>query len=186
MRYSLLAFLLPLLCASAVSMAAPVVTVLGVPIGGKLGKTPQVCPMPTAGSDSPKLICWISAPHVYKQSKSGMVNLPGSDARPAWAAHITFDLHTGPSNIVEKLTAKTFSGKDASAIVESISSRFGDPTTARPKPASATWIRPEIYISMLCATEWCNVEFMSAAAYAGWQKDLAGRKKVDAARPIAP
>lgn len=172
--------------AVAAAAAAPVTAVLGVPVGGKLSATPKTCANTSAGGVDVGAICWVSQPQKYGKWKSGMVAIPGADKRPRWAAYATFDMRLSRDGTVESLKAKTHSAYDAPEIVRSISSRFGAPNESRAAPMSATWVRPDIYINMLCSTEWCMVEFMSAASYGEWQADLVERRKVDAARSIAP
>lgn len=174
------------LVASTAAEAAPVVSVLGVPVGGKLSAQPKTCPNVSAGSADVRAICWAGQPQKYGKGKSGMAVIPGADKRPEWAAYATFDLRLADDGTVENLKAKTHAATDAPEIVRSISSRFGAPNENRARPISATWVRPDIYIQMLCSAQWCMVEFMSAASYAEWQQDLANRKKIDAARPISP
>lgn len=174
------------LAASAAATAAPVTSVLGVPIGGKLSVQPKACPSAPAGSVDVQAICWVSGPEKYGKWKSGMVLIPGPDKRPKWAAYSNFDLRMTQDGTIENLKAQTHSAADAPAILNSISSRFGAPSRTTDRPVSAAWVRPELYIEMRCSSEWCMVEFMSAASYARWQQDLESRKKVDAARPISP
>lgn len=115
-----------------------------------------------------------------------MVLIPGADQRPKWAAYANFDLRMASDGTVENLKAQTHSAADAPAILQSISSRFGAPSRTTSRPESASWVRPEVFIEMRCSSESCMVEFMSAASYAEWQRDLANRRKIDAARPISP
>lgn len=184
MNLAIFAFVV--LAASASATAAPVTSVLGVPIGGKLSAQPKTCPSTAAGSVDVEAICWVGGPQKYGKWKSGMVRIPGSDKRPKWAAHANFDLRMLSDGTIENLKAQTHSAGYAPAILESISSRFGTPSRTTSRPESATWNRPEVYIEMSCSSESCMVEFMSATSYAEWQRGLAKRKEVDAARPISP
>jgi len=179
-------FVFVALTASAAATAAPVTTALGVPVGGKLSSQPKTCPSTAAGSVDIRAICWVGAPQKYGRWKSGMVLIPGADQRPKWAAYANFDLRMASDGTIENLKAQTHSAADAPAILQSISSRFGSPSRSASRPESASWVRPEVFVEMRCSNESCVVEFMSAASYAEWQRDLADRKKIDAARPISP
>jgi len=166
--------------------AAPAVNVLGLPLGGKLPHQLKKCRDAETLTGKPASICWAGQPSSHKGAKSGMVLIPGADSRPKWAAYAMFDLALSSAGEVERIKVRTHSASLAPEIIQSISSRFGTPNTVPSRVKNATWVRPELTVEMLCSTEWCSVDFTSAANYAARQDELAKRKKIDEARPIAP
>ncbi|MEH6434329.1 hypothetical protein [Massilia sp. DD77] len=164
--------------------AAEQMTVLNLPLGGKLPQPIRVCKPQGLTDKEVKAMCWISAPFAYKGRKSGMVDLPGRDQRPRWAANATFNISVGPDNTLSKINVTSFNGQAQTEIRNSISSRFGPPL---PNPGGIVeWKRSDIYIRSYCSPAECRTEFLSPVEYAEWQGELDARKKKDLARPVAP
>lgn len=169
-----------LICAA--TAGASELTVLGLPLGGKLEPTPKAC-----RSHNPEQhLCWVSKPFTASNgAQRGMVRLPTTDTLPIWAAHATFNLAIARNGELESIRAHTHSADEWPRIAESITARFGEPATTY--KTTANWHHPEINITLHCSlSSGCSVEFESAAAYAERQRQIAERQKKDAARPLAP
>lgn len=176
------AFPLLTLILFAASASAAEITVLGLPLGGKLVPPPKVC----RGEAPEQHLCWTRKPFVASEGSTlGNVRLPRTDNLPAWAANATFDLTITPAGALGKIAVRTYSADDGERITQSIASRFGPPTSALLR--SNEWVRADINIHLICDHSiGCNVEFESAGAYAERMRQVAERQKKDAARPVAP
>jgi hypothetical protein len=165
------------------AMADPI-SILGLPLAGKMKAPTRVCRPSEDGVAPVKSACWISPPSVYKNTKSGSVLLPGADQLPRWAAHVTFDITVQNNGTLDEIKVRTYGANDWVSVCDSISPRFGAPTTSSQGAISrATWVRPELYAEVLCNHEGCRVKFLSRSAYDEWQQELDARKKKDAGRP---
>jgi hypothetical protein len=146
--------------------ATPSLTVLGLPLGGDIGKIKKCA----ANTDIPKNICWISKPFTHKQSGMTVwdVLLPKPTDRPAWAAYGSVKLITNKQGLLDAIEISTTDNSDHKAITRSISSRFGLPTsqtTLSSQSTSTTWDLSTIYITSLCFGR-CVVEFKTRSMVA--------------------
>lgn len=176
-------FVAALLLASLAASAAEPVTVLGLPLGGKLKMPIRQCKISDLGKET-KSLCWVDAPRAYKNTRSGMVLVPGQDARPSWAANALFSIRVHTDGTLEKIEVERFSQENDEVIRTSVSARWGSPT--RLGNSTAEWKRPEIYVSILCYDRKCKTEFLSPDSYKEWMRELDDRKRKDAARPVSP
>lgn len=157
---------------------------LGIPFGSKLQLSK--CPVNTDKATKP---CWIGKPFVHKPTGStlGSAYIPGSDARPSWAAYGSFKLTLDRSGNVENIEIRTFNGSKRNEIASSVSRRFGAPIeNFTSNGAQMTkWKSTEGAAKMFCSEE-CTVEFSTPASQAEYESEMAARAKKDAARPDAP
>lgn len=158
---------------------------LGVPFGGRLQLSR--CPPNAESSARP---CWIDRPFLYKPTgaNSGYVHLPGSDARPKWAAHAMFQLTLDKTGTVQEVKVNTFDAKERHQIADSISRRFGTPienNLFREDISWASWRSAEGSVALRCQRE-CWVEFRTPAAQEALGAELTARAKKDVARPSTP
>jgi hypothetical protein len=187
-RISLLA---AFLIAPTIAVAAESITILGLPLGGKLASSPKVCPKSAIGNPSNKALCWIDAPYVYPPtgSKYGHVAMPETERLPQWAAYAMYKASVSKSDELESLELKTTSGNIAGEIERAISSRFGKPTKAAisGRNPSAEWRHRDVSIKYLCdGATLCLVEFTSAKKRAKNEREMVEREKIDARRAISP
>lgn len=168
--------------------AAEVVSVLGLPLGGKMLTPIRKCkdapPKPHAGA------CWVYSHKWPGGSVSGGLHLPDDDKHPLWAAHALFEASFAKDETLTDFTVESSNLHSFQTIVDSISSRFGRPAMP-PPPASyngyASWDRPEISIHILCkAGGNCYTKFVSAEVAANNRRRKQEVAKKDAARPIGP
>lgn len=168
--------------------AAEPITVLGLPLGGKLSTPLRKCQDAPPKRDAGP--CWVTSQKWPRGSVSGSLHLPDDDKRPAWAAHAMFEASFAKDGTLTEFTVETSDLHSFGTIVDSISSRFG--RHAMPSPPSsysgyASWDRPEINIHILCKTMGnCYTKFVSAEVAAYNRKRLQELARKDAERPIAP
>ena len=137
-----------LLCLSSIASASEAVTVLGLPLGGKLASPPPSCPFNT---DNLKKICWLSSPFVHKDgSRIGTVVIPDPKSRPKWAAYSLVELSVKRDLTLTSIKVSS-DGTDRSEIYQSISTRFGPPWH-QTGFQSARWDREGVLIELLCAS----------------------------------
>lgn len=177
---------LPAIAAPASKPQGAAVAVFGLPLGGKLA----LAECKSAMESGP---CWISKPFVAKRGdRRGWIRPMNPDALPAWSAHAAFEVELGSDGRLEVITVKSdkAADQDISAIVESISSRFGqarDGLLYRVDVASANWANDEISIRMLCNPRVrCVVDFTTPKRAEEQGKRAASHRAREAARPIAP
>ena len=179
-------YLLGALLVGAMSAwASEPVTVLGLPLGGKLKMPMRQCRLSEDGT-TVKSICWVDKPFAYKDSRSGMALVPDPDSRPRWAAHATFDLTVKTNGTLDKVTVESYGKSDETEIIKSVSSRWGAPDRAVGAGGQTEWRRPDVYIGLLCSERKCKTDFLSADYFSEWMRELDARKRKDAARPISP
>lgn len=177
--------------ASALTMAATnaPVTVLGLPLGGKLQMPIRQCSVSELGTDV-RSLCWVGTPTVIKGARSGSLQVPGADQRPKWAAYGSYSAWIGKDGTLRSFEVRTSSADQFVEILNSITGRFGQSEReSRPGSAimSAEWTRNDINIRLLCADSiGCNTTFTAGAAHAAHQRDLAARAAKDAARLATP
>lgn len=183
-------FIAASLVAVGATVSAAPISVLGLTLGGPIKPSARPC-IPANGGTEGKLLCWVDRPDVRSDgSKVGMLHVPGSDTRPKWAAHVTFDAQVSRAGTLDILKIRTFGAKDGQDILASISSRFGTPFEHLPETQQFTrakWRSPDAFIDMICkSSEGCMVEFRSAEEHTRLERELTARKAKDSARPIAP
>lgn len=99
-----------------------------------------------------------------------------------------FELMLDKSGVVREVKVNTFDAQQRHEIAASVSQRFGTPfenQLGRHDISWAKWRSQEGYVEMHCQTE-CWTAFRTPSAQAARETELAGREKVDAARPKAP
>lgn len=183
-RGSLIAFLsLAFACVAANAQSEK--RLLGIPFGDTLimGNCPS-------NTDNAKAPCWIGSPFIYKPTgaKLGSVHLPNPNGRPAWAAHVMFELMLDRQDKVQELKVRTFNEADRYKIAESISQRFGAPLEdqlRRSDVSWASWRSDEGHVEMRCKGE-CWIEFRTPSAQSAREAELRDREKLNAQRPKAP
>lgn len=168
------------------AQAAEPVMVLGLPLGGKLQSSLRAC---QGNESTSKVMCWLDTPMpIGNGTHLGRVHLPNTDSLPMWAGYSTLDLTVTKGRVLEKISVTTTDTDARHEIVKSISSRFGPPHTNNLQnkgQVSANWSKPELDIQVLCSGK-CWISFTSADAAARDAKEVADRKKRDAARPAMP
>jgi hypothetical protein len=174
-----------LLCAAGFASAAEPVTVLGLPLGGKLKMPIRQCSTNELGTDV-KSLCWVEKPFAYKDSRLGGVIVPGSASRPKWAAHASFEISVKTDGTLEKISVESFSQPDDSEINKSVTARWGQSDRGMGTGTRIEWKRPEIYVGLFCYDRKCKTDFLSPANYAEWMRELDARKRKDARRPVSP
>ncbi|WP_141828329.1 hypothetical protein [Herbaspirillum sp. SJZ107] len=178
-----------LLSAATATHAAEPVTVLGLPLGGKLKMPIRQCSFKEVGTDA-RSMCWVDAPTTYQGTKSGIVIVPGSDKRPLWAAHATFRIDVSRDGTLESFSAHTAQASSFVEILNSITGRFGQSTReSRPgsRIHSAQWNSKGMHIELICSDDMgCNSVFVSAAVVTATERAVSARKAIEAARPAAP
>jgi len=182
-----LLFTLTLGLLACAANAAETVTVLSLPLGGKIQPSLQNCKDAPPKRNAPT--CWIVSKKGYKGSRFGNLHLPESAALPAWAAYATFEASVDRDGVLTMFTVESGERYEPATIIDSISARFGRPGFSGPVglfKANATWRRPEIEISMLCEETRCFTHFRSGAEAAEGRRRGEEAVKREAARPIAP
>lgn len=173
----------------ALAGAAEPVTVLGLPLGGKVKMPIPKCPT-NATDTEVRMLCWAGTPTVYKGARSGWARVPGEDQMPKWAANGIFEPWIKNDGTLHSFEVKSPNADQFVEILNSIGGRFGQSQReSRPGSAimSAEWIRKDINIRLMCARgTGCVTTFTSSEAYAEHQRDLAARKAKDDARSATP
>lgn len=163
------------------ALAAPV-TVLGMPLGGKLPYTPSSCPINT---DKIKKVCWVGTPYAYKDgTRLGMAALPDADSRPKWAAYSTFEIALKKDLTLTEIKVRS-EGIERSEIYQSISSRFGPPWH-QSGIISAKWDREDVVTDLSCASiTKCWTTFRRTPTDDDLAKQAAAKSR-EKVRPISP
>jgi hypothetical protein len=177
------------LCSYSLATAATApVQVLGLALGGNVKLPIRVCSPSEIGAVDVKSICWVSPPFKYRKRLIGRASVPGSDARPLWAAHATFELNVRTDGMLSRVTAHTFSARDYDQVRQSISSRFGEPTFVQPDGSTrAVWHLKAIHIELSCRNDHgCETNFLTPELQAEEAAETFARLKKDAARPATP
>jgi hypothetical protein len=179
-----------LLCAASSAQAGAPVTVLGLPVGGKLKTPAKHCPVKQDASNYGRL-CWLESPELLTDgTKMGKLGVPGSDERPKWASYGNFEVRIGKDGILEAVNVRTPRAEAFIEILNSITGRFGQSDKESPPGAriqSASWDRSDISIRLLCSGEvGCSTTFASPALTASVARAAAAEKAKDAARPPSP
>jgi hypothetical protein len=171
----------------ATAATAPV-QVLGLPLGGNVKLPIRNCKQSEIGAVDVKSICWVSPPFMYRKHMIGRANVPGSDARPLWAAHATFELNVSTGGMLNRVSAHTFSARDYAQVRQSVSSRFGEPTFIQPDGSTrAIWHLKTIHIELSCRDDHgCDTNFLTPELQAEEAAETIARLKKDAARPVTP
>jgi hypothetical protein len=162
------------------------VTVLGVPIGEKLGAPPSVCP---SKKEVPKQMCWSSRPSVTPPgSRVGTLRLPASASMPAWAANQPFTGAISKDNAIEELKLANVPARDRAMVIRSVSKQFGTPRAAgeQGSTAWARWAAEGVHVGMACEGEHCSVTIRTDIAEAAARRQADARKTSDAGSPRAP
>lgn len=189
MRKLLVFMSMVLSSAGAVFAAESVVTVFGLPLGGKMPPL-KICTIDEISALKIKNHCWISKPFTAKDgSKLGTLNMADSDALPEWAAYASFSASLSPTGALERLNVEAPGTNKKQAIASSISKRFGLPistTLPRSDLAEARWISQGIEINQLCIRDQCQVSFSSSSSAKKMADAQAEENRINKARPASP
>ena len=174
--------MLAMLCSNV--NAEPVVTVFGLPLGGKLPYLLKTCP-----PDAPfvKVVCWKGKPIIQHDHPTGGIQMPNPDSLPKWTENGRFSLHQDQDGQLLEIIVGEIPAFNSPTIERSIASRFGLPSYKRTSTNGfeRRWERSDIEITMRCYDD-CLVYFGSASwSKLGVDAD-SERKKIDAARPTSP
>lgn len=180
--------------AMAISLGANAepVPIFGLPVGGKLQSMPKECPFSMIGNYQSKTLCWIGKPFVYKPTgaRLGSIQPPNQDKFPAWAAYALFEAEISKNAELERIRVKLSDGTRMVEIIQSISSRFGWPTSSKVTQTAypyAHWNLPNILIEAACDNkEYCAVEVMSPREKAAREKERKDQRDKEAARSFSP
>lgn len=179
-----------LLCSAGDSNAAEPITVLGLPLGGKITPPLKACRDLPPGKYMQQGTCWVYSTAGPKGGRSGELHIPGADSRPAWAAYADFRADVDQNGTLTQFTVISRDANQADEIINSISTRFGPPAHSNSNPPFkwyANWTRPEIGISFLCNIgNKCHTRFTSAEVASEERARLQKQMKLDAARPVSP
>lgn len=167
--------------------ADAIVTVFGLPLGGKLHYQIKFCP---SSSDNVNEVCWKGKPTFDENGRRGIIQMPNTDALPKWAEYAKFEMHLTKDAEIQELFVRGAASYNERTIEHSITSRFGLPTKTRTVPGNlynyyVDWKRQDIRIQMDCG-ESCSVEFTSARLHAARKQIFSDIFKTDAARPVSP
>lgn len=140
---------------------AEVITILGLPLGGKLSSAIRNCP-----SDLTKQtqLCWLGKPYRASDgSVLGGVSIRDKDL-PAWASGHFPQAHLSKDGVLMSLdylsNERMF--RERSAIVESVRSRFGTPSVIEGHGAySAKWESIPGRIEIGCIQGNCYLKIIS-------------------------
>lgn len=172
---------------STLACAAEPITVLGLPLGGKLPGPVSKCKDAPPKRDAG--ICWVYS-RKWPGGISGSLHLPDDPGRPTWAAYAMFEASIAKDGTLTEFTVESSDLHSFKTITDSISSRFGRPSLPTPPPSYigfARWDRPEIGITTFCKISGpCYTKFVSAEVAAANRRRIQEVVKRDAARPIAP
>lgn len=182
--------LLPLAAALlvvAAPAAAKEITVLGLPLGGKLTVPVSKCKDAPPKRDAG--ICWVYS-RKWPGGVSGGIHLPDDSSRPTWAAYAMFEASIAKDGTLTEFTVESSDSHSFKTIVDSISARFGRPSLPAPPPSYmgfASWGNSEIEITTFCKIIGpCYTKFVSAKITSDNRRRIQGVAQRDAARPIAP
>ena len=169
--------------------ADAVVTVLGIPLGGKLPYQVKICP---SNADGLKEFCWTEKPGPVENGgdvKGGYLRVPNSDALPKWAVNGKFWVYVSKEGEFNGLNVYIDYAIDGRTIEQSITQRFGLPakTTTTRSGLQSYWDRPnDIQIDLECGEGYCTVRFRSLRVVRGYKEHEAEIRKKDASRPVSP
>jgi hypothetical protein len=182
-----IAFMLALLVGTTCAAVEPI-TVLGLPLGGKLKMPIRQCSVREIGSDV-RSLCWVGQPTVLKKSGSGPLAVPGANQRPKWAALGTFDASVDNDGTLRRFEFWSPGGNNFIEILNSITGRFGQSDRESPPGASlstATWRRGWLSVNLFCNRgRDCRTTFAMSDPVAAKQAAAAEKRKDDA-RPAVP
>jgi hypothetical protein len=172
---------------AAVHVGAEVVTVFGLPLGGRPAKPYTICRQVGTHEAQP---CWIEAPSRSKEGVRGVVTLPDK-VLPVWAQFAVTDLSLDPKGVIENLGFRFIFGCDFSAMRTSVGARFGAPTTERNAIGHTyEWDLPEIFIQVTeydgRALKGCSASFRTPASMQQQRRERERIREQDAARPRTP
>lgn len=175
---------------AAVPAAAPDgVTVFGLGLGAKLKAPFRQCTMKEIGTDV-RTLCWISPPFMHKGWRTGSIQVPGADSRPAWAVNGSFDASIAKDGTLGELKIRTYPGDKFNDIMNSIGLRFGPATKVTSLPGSkvmsASWNRPEVRVELMCGPKIdCHTKFTSPARASELAREEGAQRAKEAARPLS-
>ncbi|MGJ9420446.1 hypothetical protein ACHAC9_22220 [Massilia sp. CMS3.1] len=171
------------------AVATDPITVFGLTLGAKL-KTPfRQCSMKEIGTDV-RSLCWISPPSMHKGWRTGSIQVPGADSRPAWAVNGSFNASVAKDGTLGELEIRTYPADKFQEIMRSIGLRFGPATKFTPLPASkvlsASWSRPDIKIELMCGPKIdCYTTITSPKRVIELARERDAQREKEASRPLS-
>lgn len=164
------------------------ITILGLPLGGKLSPMPKVCKFSEVAS--PTATCFIDKPTKYERGQYGSLNLPDAH-KPRWAMYGSVNVSLSSTGELERITYRTSEDwVKIDEIVSSIGARFGAPTAKELYATQIPWAAWEMPSVHIRATQWgnrcCDVTFITPAAAARDAEDIRRRDAQEKARPLSP
>lgn len=170
-----------------VSVAEPV-TILGLPLGGKLAPVPRVCKSSELGQTA--VTCFVGKPSKSELGQYGTINVPDAQL-PKWAVYGTITVSVDPGGALQRVDLRTAEqGVALSEVIASIASRFGAPTARELTGTDIPWAAWELPSVRVRATQWgdrcCDVSFITPKAAAQIDEDVRRRKAIESARPVSP
>lgn len=143
--------------------AAESVTILGLPLGGKLNAVIKKCP-----EDYKKrtALCWLEKP--FKGSSGGLVGIASlpDENLPRWIAYQVPQISVSASGTLESIRYSTNERlwRDRREIVAGISQRFGAPQElSHDGVYSANWKNDGAELNLGCVEGKCFLEMKSKA-----------------------
>ncbi len=177
-----------LLVAAPGGVAAEPITILGLPLGGKLSPAPKVCKYSEVAS--PTATCFIDKPSKYDGGLYGVLNLPDAQ-KPRWAMYGRLKVSISSAGELERMDYSTSENRaPLSEIIDSIGARFGAPTSQDLRGTQIPWAAWELPSVHIRATQWgdrcCDVAFITPKAAAKAAEEARRHKAQESARPISP
>lgn len=189
MRKFLVSTCMVLSSAASAYAAESVITVFGLPLGGKVPQFKE-CTVDEIVARKNKAHCWVGKPFTGKDGgRLGNLKMADSDVLPEWAASAKFKAQISRQAHLELLTLEGVDGQLKHTIANSLSKRFGLPVqTTLPQTdwAEAKWIGEGIEVFQRCTVKSCEVRFLSPAAVRQMVDTEAETKRVNSARPATP
>lgn len=171
--------------AFCVAASAEVVTVFGLPLGGKPAKSFSVCREVGTREAQP---CWLEPPKRSQWGRAGDIVLPDS-VLPKWAQFSTAELLIEPKGTIESLTVRQVTLCDFLGMRTSVGSRFGAPTREQSgRWRIFEWDRPDIFIQLseIDGIDGCTASFRTPASVQQQRRHGEDQRAHDEARPRTP
>lgn len=167
---------------------AETVPIFGLPLGGKPVKPIPVCKFDDVGSSTK--LCFLDKPFVAKDGRRlGSLNVPDKNL-PAWARFSTYALSSEKDGRINSISTTTDTPHKFDEIKDSISLRFGAPTSVRETGTlipMASWELRDILIHITQYGEkCCEISFRTPDDMARQKAYWAERDKEEKSRPLTP
>lgn len=168
--------------------AADPITILGLPLGGKISPQPQVCKFSEVAS--PTAMCFIDKPAKNDNGLYGSLNLPDAQ-KPRWAMYGQLKVSISATGELERMDYSTSKNwAQLGEIISSIGARFGAPTSQELLGTQIPWAAWDLPLVHIRATQWgdrcCEVAFLTPQAVARAAEETRRHKAQENARPVSP